>query len=94
MRPIVVMVSIAIAHIAFSYCAYGSKFFGLALPYGAIMVLWLGASTIAAGIGYSKAAGKMRWFATVAHRRHLFAIAAAAVSLFLGVCWVFNSFGT
>ena len=94
MRPIVLIVLIAAAHIAFLYGAYGSKFFDLPLSYNAALALWLGTSTIAAGFGYSKEAAGLVWFSNGAHRRHLFAVAMAALSLFAGVFWAFNTFGT
>lgn len=93
MRPAVLIVSIAAAHIVFLYGAHGSKSFGLSLPYSAALAIWLGVSTIAAGIGYSKAAAGLAWFSNGAHRRHLFAIAMVALSLFAGVFWAFNTFG-
>lgn len=74
--------------------AYGAKFFGPPLPYSAVLAIWLGVSTVAAGIGYSKVAAGLAWFANGAHRRRLFAIVVAALSLFAGVFWAFNTFGT
>ena len=58
------------------------------------LAIWLGVSTVAAGIGYSKVAAGLAWFANGAHRRRLFAIVVAALSLFAGVFWAFNTFGT
>ena len=94
MKPIAAIVLIAAGHVAFLYAAYGTKFFGLPLPYGVTMALWFGASTIAAGVGYARAAAKLSWFSVQAHSRHFFAIATAPASLFVGVYAAFNTFGT
>ena len=94
MKPIVVLVLIAAAHVAFLFGAYGSNFFGIPLPYMLVMAIWLGVSTVAAGVGYSKTAARLPWFSLHAHRHHFFAIAAAATSLYAGVFLAFNTFGT
>ncbi|KRA14694.1 hypothetical protein [Lysobacter sp. Root604] len=94
MKRIALIALIAAAHIAFLYGCYGARFFGLPLSYNATMAVWLGVSTIAAGIAYARAAAGLAWFSGRTPLRHLFAIAAAGISLYAGVFWAFNAFGT
>lgn len=42
MKPVVLILSSAAAHIVFLYGAYGTKFFGLPLSYNAALALWFG----------------------------------------------------
>ena len=95
MEAIALAVSIAVAHVAVLYGVYATGFLGLSWRYGLEATLGFGVPTVAAGIGYSLAVAKLPWFAgQAAYRRHLFAIAAAAISLYLGVFLAFNSLGT
>ncbi len=94
MKPIAPLFLVAAAHVAFLYGGYGSKFFGIPLPYMLVMAIWLGASTVLAVVGYSKASARLPWLGSHAYRRHLFAIAAATASLYAGVFLAFNAFGT
>ncbi len=94
MKPVVALVLIAAAHIAFLFDAYGSKFLGISPPYTRAIGISLGASTVAAGIGYSIAAAKLPWFSVQSHRSYLFATCAAAASLYVGIFLAFNTFGT
>jgi hypothetical protein len=89
MKLIATLVLIAAAHVAFLFGAYGSKFFGLHLPYGVIIFLWLGVSTGLAGFGYFKAVSRLS-----ANGRLVVALVAAAASLYVGVFLAFNTYGT
>lgn len=40
MKPVVLILSSAAAHIVFLYSAYGTKFFGLPLSYNAALAFW------------------------------------------------------
>ena len=97
-RPAVKLITtlalISAAHIAFLFGAYGTKFFGTRLPSAIVLFVWRGVSTVAAVIGYFKVATKMPWLSVRPYRHYLFAIAAGAASLYVGVFFAFNALGT
>lgn len=94
MKPIVLILSSAAAHIVFLYSAYGTKFFGLPLSYNAALALRLGVSAVEAGIGYAKVVAGLTWLTNGAHRRQLFAIMMSALPLSSGCPGRSISFGT
>jgi hypothetical protein len=85
-KLIATLVLIAAAHVAFLFGAYGSKFFGLHLPYGVAISLWLGVSTGLAGFGYFKAASRL---SANLYGRLVVVLVAASASLYVGEArWV------
>jgi hypothetical protein len=95
MKASALLVLIAAAHIAFLFGAYGTGFFGLgqSLPYMAVISLWLGASSVLAGVAYFRAGAGLRWLSSWVLSLS-FSFAAAAASLYAGVFLAFNTFGT
>jgi len=85
------LVLIAAAHVAFSFGAYGTGFFGLKLEYDVIIFFWLGVSTGVAGFGYFKAAARL---SANFYKRFAVALVAALASLYIGVFLAFNTYGT
>jgi hypothetical protein len=96
MKASALLVLIAATHIAFLFGAYGTGFFGLSqsLPYMAVVSLWLGASSVLAGVAYFRAGAGLRWLSSSPVLTLSFSFAAAAASLYAGVFLAFNSFGT
>jgi len=97
-KLITTLALISAGHIAFLFGAYGTKFFGTRLPSAMVLLIWLGVSTVAAVAavaavaGYFKVATKMPWLSAQPFRHYLFAIAAGAASLYVGVFLAFNAF--
>jgi hypothetical protein len=91
MKMIAALVLIAAAHVAFLFVAYGSRFFGIHLPYGLTISLWLGASTILAGLGYFKATSHL---SANVYWRLVVTVVVASASLYIGVVLAFNTYGT
>lgn len=89
MKRLLLLLLIATAHIAFLFSAYGTKFFGLPLPSAVAPVVWLGASSLAAGLAYYSASAK-----TPSARSAALAIVATGASLYTGMFLAFNTFGT
>ena len=93
MKSVATLLLIATAHVAFLFGAYGSAFFGLAhlLPYGVIVLLWLGASSCLAIFGYFKAASRL---VVPVYGRAALSVASVLASLYVGVTLAFNTYGT
>jgi hypothetical protein len=93
MRPLAYLGLVAAAHIAFLFGAYGTGFFSLTrfLPYAVVLAMWLGLSSVLAGWGYFKIAASLL-DSTLA--RLLLSATAVAISLYAGVFFAFNTFGT
>jgi len=91
MKPAVALTLIATLHVAFLFAAYGTKAFGLSLPYALAVSVWLGASTAFACFGYIKALSHRQIGRSM---RVLYAAIAGAASLYIGVFLAFNTFGT
>jgi hypothetical protein len=89
------LILIAVAHAGFLFGAYGTGFFGLGalLPYMGMIAIWLGASSLLAGYAYFKASTQLPWLSSPA-RGLSFALAATAISLYIGVYLAFNTYGT
>ena len=90
MKRVATIIPIAAAHIAFLFWAYGSKFFGLHLPYHLALFLWLVASTILAGFGHFKATSKLT---TTPYIRGVIAVVLSLASLYVGVFLALNTYG-
>lgn len=95
MRAFVLLALIACAHVAFLIGAYGTGLFGAArfLPYPAVLAIWLGGSSLLAGLAYFRAGSGLARLSRpmIAFS---FAVIATAISLYVGVFGAFNSFGT
>lgn len=91
MKLIAILVLIAAAHVAFLFVAYGSRFFGIHLTYGLTIFLWLGASTILAGVGYFKATSHV---SVSLYWRLVITVVGAAASLYVGMVLVLNTYGS
>lgn len=89
MKRLCLMLLIAIAHIAFLFGAYGTKFFGIPLPSAVATVVWLGVSSFVAGLAYYFASSK-----SASARSLALAVVATGLSLYAGVLLAFNTFGT
>jgi hypothetical protein len=87
-RPLL-LILIAAAHIAFLFGAYGTRFFGLPLPSAIAPTIWLGASSLVAGLAYYFASAKV-----ASARSAALAVVATGISLYVGVFLAFNTFGT
>ena len=82
-----------LAHVGFLAGAYGSHFFGLAIPYFVVLTIWLGVSSVAAGLAYCWVFAQSPSFGG-AYRPAVFAVATTGLSVSLGVFIAFNVFGT
>jgi hypothetical protein len=93
MRAVALLALIAIAHIAFVFGAYGTGLFGLrhAISYAAFLFIWLVCSSGLAGWGYFKVSTKLLGSSSA---RLLLSILVGAGSLYAGVFFAFNTFGT
>lgn len=81
---------IFVTHALFLFWAYGSHFFGLHLPKGLILIVWLGISSALAAYAYYSALAKL-------NRERLQivgTVAATCASLFTGVFLAVNTYGT
>ena len=77
-------------HIAFLFAAYGSHFFGLSLPYHLALAIWLGVSSLLAAVAYYWAFASLNKISV-----HVVAsVSATCASLFVGVFFAFNTYGT
>lgn len=85
--------SVFVAHVAFLVGAYGSHFFGLALPYVAVLVIWLGVSSVIAAFAYGAVFARSKVFGGVS-RPAVLAIAATSLSVSAGLFLAFNAYGT
>jgi hypothetical protein len=99
MKPLLKMLLVAAAHIGFLFSAYGTHFFGLheRAPYDLLMFLWLGASSAGAFCFYYFALARSPLLSSKQGRRLKLgacALVVTLVSLYLGVFWCFNTFGT
>ena len=98
MKSLLKILSVAAAHVAFLFSAYGTGFYGLKeLPYDLVIFLWLGGSSLAAFCLYYFALAKSSLLSSKPRRRIKLgacAFMATLVSLYLGVFWCFNTFGT
>lgn len=83
---------IASLHVAFLYWMYGSRFFGLAVPNGVALALWLGISSTLALGGYYCILRRAIWPRTSISRWVASAV-ATLVSLYLGVFLAFTTYG-
>jgi hypothetical protein len=84
---------IAFAHILFLFHAYRTGAFGLALPYMLKISMWLGCSSVAAGIAYYFACSGLPVLKSRVPKL-IFAFVATCISLYAGVFLAFNVFGT
>ena len=87
---------IASFYIAFLFVAYGTKFFGLSLPSGYYVPLWLGAPAILAFAAYFFALIKSKWLASALYREGLWIFCAGLavlISTYIGVFFAFNTYG-
>ena len=82
-----------LAHVGFLAGAYGSHFFGLAIPYFVVLTIWLGVSSVAAALAYCSVFAQSPSFDGV-YRPAVFAVAVTGLSVSLGVFIAFNVFGT
>jgi hypothetical protein len=84
---------IAAAHVVFLYVSYGTGMFHLPLPAAVKTALWLGGSSLAAGVAYFKVASTIPG---IASRKNAFVFSglATCVSLYAGGFLAFNAFGT
>jgi hypothetical protein len=81
---------IFVTHAVFLFWAYGSHFFGLLLPYGLTLLVWLGLSSAVAAYAYDSVLAKL-------NRERLQivgTVAATCASLFTGVFFAVNFLGT
>ena len=95
MKAAVLLILVAAAHVAFLFGAYGTGLFGVAryLPYMAVVVIWLGASSLVAGVAYFRLGCTLPWLSP--HIRSIpFAFLLVLISLYVGVFLAFNTFGT
>jgi hypothetical protein len=81
---------IFVAHAFFMFLAYGSHFFGLQLPYGVILVVWLGLPSALAAYAYHSAMDKLK----TSLLQVVGTVTATCASLFIGVYFAFNTYGT
>jgi len=81
------------AHVTFLFLAYYTGLFGMALPYMLKTSIWLGCSSVAAGIAYYFSCFGLPALTSRAPRI-TFALIATCISLYVGVFLAFNSFGT
>ncbi|MDR3393102.1 MAG: hypothetical protein P4L77_15345 [Sulfuriferula sp.] len=96
MKLIAQIVLVACIHVAFLFTAYGTKFFGLNLPSGFLMALWLGVSSILAFAAYLLVLLKTKWLASALYREGLWVFCAGLatfVSLYIGVFLALNTYG-
>lgn len=95
MKVLGLLVLIAVIHIAFLFSSYGTGLFGLgpSLPYMAVIAIWLGVSSVLAGLAYFKVGSRWPRLSSPALSVP-FALAATLVSLYAGVFLAFNTFGT
>jgi hypothetical protein len=93
MRPLAYLALVAAGHIAFLFGSYGTGFFSLTrfLPYAVVLAIWLGLSSVLAGCGYFKIAAGLF---DSAWARLLLSATTVAISLYAGVFFAFNMFGT
>ena len=87
MRAMIIFVS----HIAFLFAAYGSHFFGLAMPYNLTIAIWLIMSSVIAAVAYYYWAFPLLKSGSI---HVVTTIAATGASLFIGVFLAFNTYGT
>jgi hypothetical protein len=97
MKLVLRILFIAIAHILFMFDAYATNCFGLAINYSVKVFVWFGLSSIMAFILYFGALLNSSLFASNPRRYELLivcAFVATLFSLYWGVVWCFNQFGT
>ena len=87
------LASVFFAHVAFLFGAYGSRFFGLHLPYTVAIAIWLGLSSFIAALAYRSAFSKSPVFAGELLSA-VSGVGATCVSLAVGVFLAVNTFGT
>lgn len=88
---------IAGTHIAFLFFGYGSHFFGLRLPSSVAISVWLLVSSVVALVSYWAALNRSPLWSSVRYRSEKLAacaVPATLVSLYAGVFFAFNTFGT
>jgi hypothetical protein len=100
MKAIAKLLAVAAGHIVFMFVAYGTGFFGLNLPYDVDVFMWLFGSTGAAFGLYYSVVFNLGWVQTMTGRARKVAVCASAAiflslfSLYWGVFFSFNEFGT
>jgi uncharacterized membrane protein YuzA (DUF378 family) len=95
MKAVALLVLVVALHVTLLIGAYSTGFFGLArsLPYTVVVAIWLGFFSAAAGVAYYMIGKRAAWPSSP-WRFLPFAVAAVAVSLYVGVFLSFNTFGT
>jgi hypothetical protein len=95
MKAVALLVLVVALHVTFLIGEFGTGFFGLArsLPYTVVVAICLGLSSAAAGVAYYMIGKRVAWLSSPL-RFLPFAVAAVAVSLYVGVFLSFNTFGT
>jgi hypothetical protein len=87
---------IACMHAAMIFTVYGTKLFGLNVPYYFITPLWLGVPAVLAFTAYFLSLQKTKWLVSALYREGMWVFLASLstlMSTYFGVFLALNTFG-
>jgi len=94
MKTTAAALTIGAAHVLYTYFAYKGHLFGLGLPYGLAISLWLVIPCLLAGYGYWRVSALIPGVISRYGIRAMYVLACLFSSLYLGAFMALNAFGS